>query len=91
MPAAGANASTADQLAAGAIVFGLVSLVTCWWFPFGAVLGLVGALSGIGAWWGETGGGRRGDQAVVGTALSVAGAGAALLLAWDEWRIVFGS
>lgn len=44
------NASTADQLAASAIVFGLVSLGVCWWFPFGPVLGVVGTGLGVLGW-----------------------------------------
>ena len=31
-----------NWLAAGAIVFGLVSLAVCWWFPFGPIPGRSG-------------------------------------------------
>lgn len=83
---ADANFSVADQSAAGALVLGLVSLVTCWWFPFGPTLGVVGAGLGVVGWWG----GSDGRRALVGTALAACGAGSGLLLAWDYWRRVFG-
>ena len=77
-----ANASAADQLWAAAVVLGLVSLATCWWFPFGAVLGVVGTGLGVLAWFG--------GRSLVGTALAATGAGAGLLLAWDYWGRVLG-
>ena len=83
---ADANASVPDQLAAGAVVLGLVSLATCWWFPFGPVLGIVGTGFGVLAWWTV----RDGRRALVGTGLAACGAGAGLLLAWDYWWRVFG-
>jgi hypothetical protein len=79
------NASPADQCAAVAVVFGLVSLLTCWWFPYGPVVGVVGMGFGVIAWWAGVGG-----RALVGTALAACGAGAGLLLAGDYWWRVFG-
>lgn len=80
------NASTTDQIAAAAVVFGLVSLGVCWWFPFGPVLGLVGTGLGALAWWT----GRDGERALVGAALAACGTGAGLLLAGDYWWRVLG-
>lgn len=80
------NATAGDQLAATAVVFGLVSMMTCWWFPYGPVVGATGTALGLGGWWA----GGAGDRARVGTALAACGAGAGLLLAWDYWWRVFG-
>jgi hypothetical protein len=81
---AGPDATFADQLAAGAVVFGLVSLLTCWWFPFGPAVGTVGAGMGVVGWWRSPDAGR----ALVGTILAACGAGAGLLLAWEYWERV---
>jgi hypothetical protein len=83
---ADANAPAADQLAAAAVVLGLVSLVTCWWFPFGPTLGAVGTGLGIASCWTA----RDRWRARVGTGLAACGTGAGLLLAWDYWWRVFG-
>jgi hypothetical protein len=80
------DARPADQLAAGSVVFGLVSLFTCWWFPFGPVVGTVGCGMGLIGWYG----GRDGAQALVGTLLAACGTGAGLLLAWDYWWRLIG-
>ena len=79
------NASVADQCAAAAVVFGLVSLLTCWWFPFGPVVGTVGTGLGVIGWWGGVG-----TRAIVGLILAASGAAAGLLLAGDYWWRVFG-
>jgi hypothetical protein len=80
------NASTADQCAGAAVVLGLVSLAVCWWFPFGAILGGVGAALGLLGWCI----GPATERALVGTGLAACGAGAGVLLAWDYWHRVFG-
>ena len=80
---ADANATAADQLAAGAVVLGLVALATCWWFPFGPAVGVVGAGLGLAAW-------CAGRRALTGTVLAATAAGAGLLLAWDYWRRLLG-
>jgi hypothetical protein len=82
-----ADASAPEQCATAAVVLGLVSLVVCWWFPFGALLGATGTALGIGAWYA----GRVAERALVGAFLAASGTGAALLLAWDYWRRVFGA
>jgi hypothetical protein len=83
---ADANASVPDQLAAASVVFGLVSLVVGWWFPFGPSLGVVGAGLGVLAWWTV----RDGGQALLGIALAGCGAGIGGLLGWDEWWRILG-
>ena len=83
--AARTTTTPADELAAGAAVFGLFALGVCWWFPFGAAVGLCGAVCGLGSW--LAGGGR---PALVGLALAAAAAGAGLLLAWDYWARLAG-
>ncbi|HXD88315.1 MAG TPA: hypothetical protein VN641_17635 [Urbifossiella sp.] len=75
-----ATAPIPEQLSTAAVVFGLFSLAVCWWFPFGAVLGLCGTVLGFSSW--ITGGGMR---AAVGFLLAISGAGAGLLLAADSW------
>jgi hypothetical protein len=80
------STAIADRLATGAVVFGLVSLVVCWLFPFGPLLGVAGAVAGLLAMLT----GRAGERALVGTALAAIGAGTGLLLAWDYWRRVLG-
>jgi hypothetical protein len=75
-----------NGLAAGAIVFGLVSLAVCWWFPFGPILGAVGVAMGIAAW---TIGTDR-EQSAVGLIVAAIGAGTGMLLAWDYWRRMVG-
>lgn len=82
-----ANASPAEQCTAAAIVFGLVSSLTCWWFPYGAILGTFGVILGLIGWYGSKEVGRP----LVGIFLSAAGGGASILLAWDYWwRIILG-
>lgn len=75
-----ASAPIPEQLATAAVVFGLFSLAVCWWFPFGAVLGLCGTVLGFASM--ISGGGLRG---VVGFLLALCGAGSGLLLAADSW------
>lgn len=75
-----------NWLAAGAIVFGLVSFAVCWWFPFGPILGLAGVGMGIAAW--IIGTERR--QSGLGVIVAAIGAGSGLLLGWDYWRRVVG-
>jgi hypothetical protein len=80
------NASIADQFAAAAMMFGMVSLATCWWFPFGPTLGAVGTFCGMLAW-------RLGsmtERGMVGMALAASGMAAGLLLAWEYWWRLFG-
>jgi len=74
-----------NWLAAGAIVFGLVSLAVCWWFPFGPILGLVGVGMGLAA-----GIGTDREESGVGVMVAAIGAGTGILLAWDYWRRVVG-
>ena len=74
-----------NWLAAGAIVFGLVSLAVCWWFPFGPILGAVGVGMGIAA-----GIGTDREESGVGVMVAAIGAGTGILLAWDYWRRVVG-
>jgi hypothetical protein len=78
-----ANASVSEWFSTAAVVLGLISLVTCWWFPFGAVLGVVGTGLGVLAW--------SGGRPLVGTVLAAAGGGTGLLLGWDYWARVFGA
>ena len=82
-----ANASPAEQCTAGGIIFGLVSCLTCWWFPFGAILGTFGLLLGsIGL-----ARGKEVQRSLVGICLSAIGGFTGLLLAWDYWwRIILG-
>jgi hypothetical protein len=80
------DTAPADQFAAGAVVFGLVSLGACWWFPFGPALGLVGCGMGLLGWYA----GRDGTRALLGTLLAACGSGAGLLLAWDYWWRLIG-
>jgi hypothetical protein len=75
------DATPAEQLATGAVVLGLVSLVMCWWFPFGPVVGTVGCFMGAAGWCRNPDAGRG----PVGTLLAACGAGTGLLLAWDYW------
>jgi hypothetical protein len=76
--------SRADDLGAAALVFGMISLLLCWWFPYGGILGACGVAMGVAGW---AGGGR---SAGPGTLIAAAGTGAALLLAWDYWWRVLG-
>jgi hypothetical protein len=80
------DATPAEQLASGALALGLVSLLTCWWFPFGAILGCVGTGMGVAGW--RTPDARR---ALLGTILAACGTCAGLLLAWEFWRRLLGA
>lgn len=75
-----------NWLAAGEIVFGLVSLAVCWWFPFGPILGAVGVGMGLAA----VGIGTDREQSAVGVIAAAIGAGTGMLLAWDYWRRLVG-
>jgi|GEM_PF-2231885 len=81
-----ANASFSEQCSAAAVVFGLVSLVTCWWFPYGPTVGAVGTAFGLLAWWI----GQHGERALLGTALAAFGTATGVALAWNYWQRVFG-
>lgn len=82
-----ANASAAEQCTAGSIVFGLICSLTCWWFPYGAILGTFGVILGLIGWFGS----KEAQRPLVGVFLSACGGGASLLLAWDYWwRIILG-
>ncbi len=75
------NDSLAECFISGAIIFGMVSSVLCWWFPYGAIIGLLGVTFGVLGWWT----GNQTTRSLVGIALSACGAGASILLAWDYW------
>lgn len=77
--------SLAEAFTSGSIVFGLVSAFTCWWFPYGAIIGILGALFGVLGWWS----GKEGDRTLAGIIIAATGGGASLLLAWDYWWRVF--
>jgi hypothetical protein len=74
------NAAMPEQLATAGVVFGLVSLVVCWWFPFGPALALAGTAAGVGSWLG--GGGLR---SLVGLAFAASGFATGVLIAADSW------
>ncbi|HEY1189241.1 MAG TPA: hypothetical protein VGE74_16435 [Gemmata sp.] len=75
-----------EQLATASTALGLVSLLTCWWFPFDPLTGAVGTGCGLLAWRGAGASGRP----AVGATLSAAGTGAGVLLAWNYWGRLFG-
>lgn len=83
---ADANASAAEQCASAGVALGLVSVLTCWWFPFGALVGAAGTAFGLVGWYA----GRAAERALVGAALAAVGTGAGLLLGWNYWGRLFG-
>jgi hypothetical protein len=78
--------SIAGQLASGSVPFGMVCLLTCWWFPFGCLVGSVGVACGVFGWFAR----EQRIRAVVGTLLAGGGMSTGLLLAADDWRRMFG-
>jgi len=74
------NAALPEQFATAAVVFGLVSLVVCWWFPFGPTLALCGTAAAVGSW--LAGGGFR---SLVGLAFAALGFATGMLIAADSW------
>jgi hypothetical protein len=80
------DASAADQFGASSMVFALISLATCWWFPYGAVIGAVGVGWGLLGWCL----GNPSERSVLGAVLAACGMGAGVLLAWDYWQRTFG-
>lgn len=75
------NDSLAECFISGSIIFGMISSLLCWWFPYGAIIGLLGATFGVLGWFT----GRQTGRTLVGIALSACGGGASILLAWDYW------
>ncbi len=68
-----------ETLGAGAMVFGLLSLGLCWWFPFGAVLGICGIGFGLAS---RLAGKSR--HSAIGMIYSAGGVASAMLLVWDR-------
>ncbi len=75
--------NTPDAVAGGtsALAFGALSLLLCWWFPFGALLGATGVAVGLVSGLADWGRGR----AVFGGLLAAGGLGAALVMNWGSW------
>jgi hypothetical protein len=72
---------SSDYFTSAATVLGLFSLAACWLFPFGAILGIVGAALGVAAWLT----GHQGQRSLVAIGFCAYGATAGLLLGWDYW------
>ncbi len=73
------DATRAETIGVGAMVFGFLSLMLCWWIPFGAILGAWGLGFGLAA---RLAGGSR--SALIGSVSSASGLAAGLLLTlWD--------
>jgi hypothetical protein len=79
------QAGRAETLGVGAMVFGLLSLGLCWWFPFGAVLG--GSGVGFGVYSRLIGKSR---SALIGTLFSTGGITASMLLTPFFWNHLLG-
>lgn len=75
--------NTPDAIAGGtsALALGTLSLLLCWWFPFGAFLGATGVVIGLVSWlagWGR-------ERALFGGLLGASGLAAASLMNWAWW------
>jgi hypothetical protein len=79
------DTTRAETLGVGALVFGLLSLGLCWWFPFGAVLGACGLGFGLAS---RVVGSSR--SARIGTLYSLGGVMASVLLASYVWDRLLG-
>jgi hypothetical protein len=75
------DTTRSETIGVGAMIFGFLSLVLCWWFPFGALLGACGVGFGLAA---RLAGGSR--PALIGSIYAAGGlATGTVLAAWDTW------
>jgi hypothetical protein len=75
----------AGRLGVTGLAFALFGLAVCWWYPFGPLVALVGAVLAVAGW---LGGDRLGR---LGTVLAAVGVGTGGLLAWESWARLLAS
>ena len=80
-----ANATWAGEAGSVSHAFGMLSLLSCWWFPFGPVLGMIGVFAGAVGWLS----GDRSGRSVLGIAFSGAASTVGLIAAWGTWVRLF--
>jgi hypothetical protein len=80
-----ADPTLAGRLGMTGLAFALFGMAVCWWYPFGPLVALVGAVLAAAGW---LGGDRLGR---LGTALAAGGAAAGAVIAWESWARLLGS